>query len=146
MRKSTLIISVILTAALLYALYSFVSTYKKAVQATVPATAIPATALPGTTLPATVSAEVTQELPTVAATEVSVAGKITIYEAAAMAVKVLGQKNLYLVENSQFNGTDAYLATFASGDILYISLDGQVLSASKGPAVKISQPKSHYNK
>jgi len=145
MRKSTLIISVILTAALLYALYSFVSIYKKAVQATVPATAIPATVVPGT-LPATVAAEVTQELPTTAATEVSVAGKITIYEAAAMAVKVLGQKNLYLVENSQFNGTDAYLATFASGDILYISLDGQVLSASKGPAVKISQPKSHYNK
>ena len=132
MRKSTLIISILLTAVVLYALYSLVALYR----------ATPAAAAP-TTFPATPTVEVTLELPTIVPTETPMVGKITIYEAAAVAVKVLGRNDLYLVENSKFKDSDAFLATFLSGDILYISLDGSVLSASKVAPIAVSQPTAH---
>ena len=132
MRKSTLIISVILTAAVLYALYNLVEVYRESV----PAAAVAA-------VPVTVTAEATPELPTPVPTETPMVERITIYEAGAVAVKVLGRNDLYLVENSSFDGADAYLATFLSGDMLYIGLDGNILSASKGAAIVIRQPASH---
>ena len=131
MRKSTLIISAILTAALLFALYSLLAAYRKAVQTAVPSTST-----------ATLAADNSQAV----ATGDSTAGKITIYDAAVMAVKVLGRSDLYIVENTQLNGADVYLATFVSGDIIYISLDGQVLSTSKVEGLAIKQPKSHKRK
>ena len=133
MRKSTLIISAIITAALLFALYSLVAAYQRAIQAADPSTA-------------TTPAEVSQEQPVDNATEAPVTGKITIYDAAAQAVKVLGRSDLYLVINTQLNGANVYLATFASGDMMYISQDGQVLSTSKMEALSISQPTSHTGK
>ena len=133
MRKSTLIISAIITAALLFALYSLVAAYQRAIQAADPSTA-------------TTPAEVSQEQPVDIATEAPVTGKITIYDAAAQAVKVLGRSDLYLVINTQLNGANVYLATFASGDMMYISQDGQVLSTSKMEALSISQPISHTGK
>lgn len=133
MRKSTLIISAIITAALLFALYSLVAAYQRAIQAADPSTA-------------TTPAEVSQEQPVDNATEAPVTGKITIYDAAAQAVNVLGRSDLYLVINTQLNGANVYLATFASGDMMYISQDGQVLSTSKMEALSISQPISHTGK
>jgi hypothetical protein len=53
--------------------------------------------------------------------------------AASIASKVLGRTDLYSVEVTKFEGADAYLVTFSSGDIVYLSLDGQVLSISKLP-------------
>ena len=132
MRKSTLIISVILTAAVLYALYNLVEVYRESV----PAAAVAA-------VPVTVTAEATPELPTPVPTETPMVERITIYEAGAVAVKVLGRNDLYLVENSKFKDSDAFLATFLSGDILYISLDGSVLSASKVAPIAVSQPTAH---
>ncbi len=132
MRKSTLIISAILTAALLFALYSLLSAYQKAIQAAVPPTATVA-----------VSAENSQVQPTGITADNSTAGKIAIYDAATLAIKVLGRSDLYTTENTQLNGADVYLATFASGDIIYISLDGQVLSKSKVDGLSIRQPTSH---
>jgi hypothetical protein len=130
MRKSTLIISTILTAALLFALYSLLSAYRKAVE---------------TAVPATVAAQVnnSQTQPTNVAPDNSTAGNFTIYDAAAVAVKTLGRSDLYIVINTQLNGANVYLATFTSGDILYISLDGQILSASKLAGLVIKQPTSH---
>lgn len=133
MRKSTLIISAIITAALLFALYSLVAAYQRAIQAADPSTA-------------TTPAEVSQEQPVDNATEAPLTGKITIYDAAAQAVNVLGRSDLYLVINTQLNGANVYLATFASGDMMYISQDGQVLSTSKMEALSISQPISHTGK
>jgi hypothetical protein len=132
MRKSTLIISAILTAALLFTLYSLLSAYQKAIQAAVPSTA-----------KVSVSAENSQGQSTGIAADNSTAGKIAIYDAATLAIKVLGRSDLYTTENTQLNGVDVYLATFASGDIIYISLDGQVLSKSKVDGLSIRQPTSH---
>ena len=133
MRKSTLIISAIITAALLFALYSLVAAYQRAIQAADPSTA-------------STPAEVSQGQSVDNATEAPVTGKITIYDAAAQAVNVLGRSDLYLVINTQLNGANVYLATFASGDMMYISQDGQVLSTSKMEALSISQPISHTGK
>ena len=132
MRKSTLIISAILTAALLFALYSLLSAYQKAIQTAVPATE---SSNPAVDTSQAQSPNVT--------TDNSTAGKITIYDAAAQAVKVMGRSDLYLVINTQLNGVDVYLATFASGDIMYIGQDGQILSTSKVDGISINQPTSH---
>lgn len=49
-------------------------------------------------------------------------------QAAALASQVLGRTDLYSVETADFNGQAAYMVTFSSGDILYVSMDGQILS------------------
>ncbi len=135
MRKSTLIISAVLTAALLFALYSLLSAYRKAIQAAVPSTAT--VAAPAGNI---------QEQVTGIAADTPMTGTITIYDAAALAVKVLGRTDLYIMETTQFDGAEVYLATFASGDMMYISLDGQVLSTSKAAGLSIYQPTSHSGK
>ncbi|MBI5945338.1 MAG: hypothetical protein HY864_13295 [Chloroflexi bacterium] len=132
MRKSTLILSAILTAALLFALYTLLSAYRKAIQAAVPSTAT--VAAPAENLP--------EQSAGIAANNLT-AEEFTIYDAAALAVKVLGRSDLYTTENTQLNGADVYLATFASGDLMYISRDGQVLSTSKTGGLSIYQPTSH---
>lgn len=54
--------------------------------------------------------------------------------AAQIAASYLGRTDLYSVEVSQYNGASAYMVTFSSGDIVYVSLDGQILfvKAAKG--------------
>jgi hypothetical protein len=37
------------------------------------------------------------------------------------------------VEFTQFESIDAFLVTFSSGDLVYVGLDGQILSISKLP-------------
>ena len=64
---------------------------------------------------------------------------VTPEEAAALASKILGRTDLYSVESAQFENADAYLVTFSSGDIVYVSLQGQILSISKLP-VTVYQP------
>ena len=132
MRKSTLIISTILTAALLFGLYSLLSAYRKAIAVTVPATETAASQVDNS-----------QGQPAEDTTDNSTTGKITIYDAAATAVNVMGRSDLYIVINTQINGSDVYLATFASGDMMYIGLDGQVISTLKTDTLSISQPTSH---
>ena len=50
---------------------------------------------------------------------------ITPEEAATLASKVLDRTDLFSAEITQFDGVDAYLITFSSGDLVYVSLDGQ---------------------
>ena len=135
MRKSTLIISTILTAALLFGLYNLLSAYRKAIEAAVPATA-------------TVSSQEdnSQTQPANVITDNSTAGKTTIYDAAAAAVKILGRSDLHIVINTQINGANVYLATFTSGDMMYINMDGQVISTLKADGLAIKQPTSHTGK
>jgi hypothetical protein len=58
----------------------------------------------------------------------AVASGVTPEEAAQIAARYLNRTDLYSVEGAQFNGVSAYLVTFSSGDLVYVSLDGQVLS------------------
>ena len=50
-------------------------------------------------------------------------------DAAMIAGVFLGREDAYSVELSDWNGTLAYKVTFSSGDVVYISMQGQLLGA-----------------
>lgn len=118
MRKSTVFISVLLTTFVLVMLYNVASAYRESTQA--PQVADPPTA----TLEPTVT-----EVPV--ATEVN----LTPEEAAHLAAQVVGNSNLLSAESSSINGMDAYKITFTNDDVVYIGLDGQILSVQVAPVV-----------
>jgi hypothetical protein len=61
-------------------------------------------------------------------------------QAAALAAQVIGRTDTYSVETTDFNGATVFLVTFSSGDLVYVSLEGQILSIAKLPTVIISAP------
>ena len=127
MRKSTLFISVVLTTFMLAVLYGVVSAYQNIVSST------EATAAQPTAGVEMASAPIVPVVPTQIL-------NIAPETAADIASTVLGRTDLYSVEVTQFEGVDAYLVTFSSGDLVYLSLDGQVLSISKLAVTVITQP------
>ena len=137
MRKSTLIISSILTGLVLAILVMLVSTYRKVVEEAVPA-ADTATQVQEQVQPEQQAAPSSQNL-----ADAPTSGNVRIYDAAAEAAKVLGRNDVYITEYAQLNGNDVYLVTFLSGDLVYVSLDGQVVSTSKQDAINPYQPTSH---
>jgi len=52
---------------------------------------------------------------------------VTPKAAAAKASEYLGRTDLYSVELTQLEGIPAYKVTFVSGDVVFLSLDGQLL-------------------
>lgn len=56
---------------------------------------------------------------------------ITPEEAAGLAAQVLGRDDLYSVEVTDLNGETVFMVTFSSGDLVYVSLDGQIRSIGK---------------
>lgn len=132
MRKGTLFISVVLTTFMLAVLFGVASAYQKII---------------------TSKDEVAAEQPTAAVDLVSapvapaaaVPTQIAPEVAADIAAKVIGQTDLYSVEVTQFEGADAYLVTFSSRDIVYMSLDGRVLSISELPVTVVTQRRRNNN-
>ena len=57
-------------------------------------------------------------------------------DAAAVASEFLGRTDAYSVQLAEYNGRQAYKVTFTSGDVVYVSLDGQVLG-SELPTVQL---------
>ena len=57
-------------------------------------------------------------------------------DAAAVASEFLGRTDAYSVQLAEYNGSQAYKVTFTSGDVVYVSLDGQVLG-SELPTVQL---------
>jgi hypothetical protein len=134
MKKSTLILSILLTGAVLALLFVLVSTYRKVIS----------TAVPGNGAQAQNQTQPQQQAQlTPGLTAAPAAGNVTIYEATAAAAKVLGRKDVYITEYAQLNGVDVYLVTFLSGDLVYVGVDGQVISTSKQDPISASQPTSH---
>jgi hypothetical protein len=128
MRKSTLFISAALTTFMLAVLFGVASAYQNIVKSGDMAAQ-----------PTAGVSMVNQPMAVVPPTQV-LSTQITPEAAADIAGKVLGRTDMYSVEVTQFEGMDAYLVTFSSGDLVYLSLDGQVLSISKLPVTIISQP------
>ncbi len=136
MRKSTLILSSILTGVVLALLVMLVSTYRRVVETAVPsADATQVQEQAQTEQPAAPSTPNLADTPA--------AGTVRIFDAAAEAARVLGHNDVYLAEYAQLNGVDMYLVTFLSGDLVYVSLDGKVVSASKQDPIGTYQPTSH---
>lgn len=127
MRKSTLFISAALTTFILAVLLGVVSAYRNVISLSPEVSAVE---LPQ----AAATAEVASIVPAPAQII-----SITPEEAAAIASKVINRTDLYSVEGTQFEGIDAYLVTFSSGDLVYVGLDGQVLSISQLVVTVITQ-------
>jgi len=123
MRKSTIFISAVLTTFALVMLYSLISAYRGNQNAAEVAAVQPAATL------------------TPQATEAPTQAVLSPEEAAQIAVQVVGHDNLLSAESSNVNGVDAYKITFTNKDVVYVGLDGQVLSVQIAPVfVNVAPP------
>ena len=132
MRKSTIFISSVLTTFALVVLYGVVKAYQSNI----------------TNKVAEVNKEQTVSMQVVVPTDVPTATPtvITPEEAAQLASQVVGHSNLMSAETSNFNGVDAYLITFTNRDVVYVGLDGQILSVQIAPVfVEVAQQPARNN-
>ena len=136
MRKSTLFISAALTTFMLAVLFGVVSAYQNINKSTQPMAEQPQPTAEVAIVNAPVNAPTSAPMPTQVA-------NITPDAAAALASQVLNRKDLFSAEVAQLNGVDAYLITFSSGDLVYVSMDGKILSISKIPVTVVTQPGHH---
>ena len=128
MRKST-----VLTTFALVMLYSVASAYRSS-RNTVE---VAATTLEST---ATLAPEPTTE---VVPTRVA----LSAVQAAQVATQVLGNSSLLSAESSNLNGVDAYKIIFTNNDVVYVGLDGQILSVQVAPVVvNVALPEKQKNK
>jgi hypothetical protein len=116
MRKSTIFISAVLTTFALVMLYS-VAAAARGIVSSGPSTQTEVAVVEPTQTLAPVSTDVTPE------------------QAAQLASQVTGRTDLFSAESSTFNSVDAYKVTFISGDVVYVSLNGQILSIQTVPQV-----------
>ncbi|MCJ7431957.1 MAG: hypothetical protein MUO77_00570 [Anaerolineales bacterium] len=130
MRKSTLFISAALTTFLLVMLFGVVSAYQ-AVMKSNPVNV-------STAVPVAQQQPVSVVEPASTLAPTSQAAPVTPEQAAQLAAQILGRTDLYSVETSSLNGVDAYLVTFSSGDLVYVSLTGQILSITQLPVFTAS--------
>ena len=122
MRKSTLFISAVLTTFVMAMLAGVASAYQK-MSDTDPIAAITPESQPQDNM-------VADSVPAAAPTEAQPVNW-TPEEAAALAAQVIGRDDLYSVEVTDLNGESVYMVTFSSGDLVYVSLDGQIRSIGK---------------
>lgn len=131
MRKSTLFISATLTTFILAILAGVITAYKTF----------------SGTLVGDVQAQA--EVAPVSVQTVAVVSQpvtLTPEQAADLASQVMGDNSLFSVEVTQFNNESAYLVTFSSGDLVYISMDGRILSIDKLDVVVVSVPADNNGK
>jgi hypothetical protein len=114
MKKSSLFISAVLTTFILAALAGVFTAYRS--------------------LSGNIQVPVAQPAPVVATAPAA----ITAQEASQIAAQFLGRNDLYAVEAASLNGTNVYMVTFSSGDVVYVSLQGQVLSTIVAPSFNLS--------
>jgi len=130
MRKSTLFISGTLTAFTLAILYGVIASYRNngGEQSATMTEAPVVTDIASPEPAATQSAFITPE------------------QAAALAAQILGRTDLYSVASAlTAGGVSAYKVTFSSGDVVYVGLDGAILSVvmiEPSPVIIVSGPSS----
>jgi len=83
----------------------------------------------------------------VEATATAVPTLISPQDAAQIAARILGRTDLYAVESTTLNAADAYKVTFSSGDVVYISLTGEVLQVVSAPSnsLRASPPSASHS-
>jgi hypothetical protein len=136
MRKITIFISAVLTTFALVMLYNVVSAYRN--NQNTPQVAVAATTVVQPT--ATLAPDPTTE-PAPTKTFLSP------QQAAQLATQVIGNTNLLSAESSNINGVDAYKITFTNNDVVYVGLDGQILSVQVAPVVaNVVLPQTQPNK
>jgi len=132
MRKSTLFISTALTIFMLVVVYGVVSAYQENVKrkdATAQATAEP----------------VVQEAAASAVSIPEMFGVISPEQATALAVEFMGDTTVYGVEVVEYEGTPAFLVTFSSGKLVYVSPTGEIIAISEVQPVVVMDTASNNN-
>jgi hypothetical protein len=117
MKKSSLFISTVLTTFVLVVLAGAVSAYRAFASSNQASVKPPA---PVAQLAAPAPAIVSPQ------------------DAARIAALYIHRSDLYAVESKSFKGTNAYMVTFSSGDMVYVSLQGQVLSVIAPPSASVT--------
>ncbi len=134
MRKSTIFISAVLTTFTLVMLYGVVPAYRGTSTNVAEAAVLPT---------ATYAPEST-DVPIDILTPTQIT--ITPVQAAQLAAQVVGHNDLLSAESSNINNVDAYKITFTNKDVVYVGLDGQILSVQVAPVVvNIAAPAKHKN-
>jgi hypothetical protein len=126
MRKGTLFLSAVLTTFMLAVMVAGASAYQNLVKSR-------DTAFQPVEAAAGINAAVPQE-----------SAIFTPEQAAALASQVIGRTDLYSVETADLNGASTYLVTFSSGDLVYVSLEGQILSIAKLEQQVVMAPPSGF--
>ena len=114
--KSALFVSAALTAFVIAILASVVSAFNVAKTSDVVAAASPTDvqATDTATQPATPTAPV----------------QVGPEQAASIAAQFMNKTDVYSVESFSLNGVNVYKVVFSSGDIVYVGLDGKVISTA----------------
>jgi len=135
MRKSTLFVSTVLTMFMLATIFGVVSAYQEVVKAN--AVVAEVTAEP----------EIQQEIvaePTSALPEMP--SIVSPEQATTIAVDFIGNTDVYSVEVVKYEGGTAFLVTFSSGQLIYVSPTGEILAESEvQPVVVVSAPQQSNN-
>jgi len=135
MRKSTLFVSTVLTMFMLATIFGVVSAYQEVVKAN--AVVAEVTAEP----------EIQQEIVTESTSALPVVPAIVSPEqATTIAVDFMGNTDVYSVEVVEYEGRPAFLVTFSSGQLIYVSPTGEILAVSElEPVVVVSAPQQSNN-
>ncbi len=136
MRRSTLFVSAVLTVFMLATLFGVVSAYQGMVASTQsqPATAV--ATQPATDVPAS------EQFMSVAPAQT---GVVTPEQATTLAMQMINRSDVYSVESTTYETAPAYLVTFSSGDLVYVSPSGQILAVTKIQPVVVTQPNRRHN-
>ena len=122
MRKSTLFISAVLTTFVMAMLAGVASAYQGIVSTNQLAALQPSAQAQAQPQTRSIADSIPAEAETV---------NLTPEGAAALAAQVIGREDLYSVEVTELNGETVFMVTFTSGDLVYVSLDGQIRSIGK---------------
>lgn len=128
MRKSTLFISTALTIFMMATIFGVASAYQQIVRNQNAAPQVAAVQA------APVVAQAPLQQPVSAPTLVV----ITPDQAASIASTFLNDTGVYSVETVDYQGVVAYLVTFGSGNLVYVSTSGEILAISQIPPVVVA--------
>jgi len=129
MRKNTLFLSIGLTTFILAVLFGVVSAYQKTTRSA------QIEAAPSALVAQNNPASIVQ--PADSLISMVPASTISPEQAAVLAAQTLGHDDVYSVESTTYEGTAAYLVTFSSGDLIYLSPTGQILAITQPEPVVI---------
>jgi len=121
MRKSTLFISAVLTTFVMAMLAGVASAYQTVADKAAEQAATKVEAQPQPQVKA-ISHDISADTQPF---------NISPEEAAGLAAQVLGREDLYSVEVTDLEGESVFMVTFSSGDLVYVGMDGQILSIGK---------------
>jgi hypothetical protein len=127
MRKSTLFISTALTIFMMATIFGVASAYQQIVRNQNAAQ-----------VSAVQAAPVAAQVPAAQPVSVPTSTLVTPDQAASIASIFLNDTGVYSVETVDYQGVVAYLVTFSSGNLVYVSTSGEILAISQIPPVVIA--------